>query len=158
MDSILGEMRCLDVLSEWPELTHLANMTWPTANNEQKQRMSRMAASASWGLGQWEQMEEYVRHMPAETSETAFFSAVLQVHKNEFHNAQNLIDKARALIDNDLTAMAGESYSRAYGAMVQVQMLSELEEVIQYKLVPERRDMIKQKWWQRFVSFLTNIH
>ncbi|KAK8760973.1 hypothetical protein V5799_027758, partial [Amblyomma americanum] len=34
-------------------------------------------------------------------------------------------------------------------AMVQVQMLAELEEVIQYKLVPERREAIKQKWWDR---------
>lgn len=33
--------------------------------------------------------------------------------------------------------------------MVNAQMLSELEEVIQYKLVPERRDAIKQMWWDR---------
>ncbi len=52
-------------------------------------------------------------------------------------------------MDTDLTAMAGESYQRAYGAMVNVQMLSELEEVIQYKLVPERREAIKQMWWDR---------
>ena len=38
--------------------------------------------------------------------------------------------------------------------MVNVQMLSELEEVIQYKLVPERRDAIKLMWWNRLkVSF-----
>lgn len=45
--------------------------------------------------------------------------------------------------------MAGESYQRAYGAMVQVQMLAELEEVVQYKLVPERRPIIRQIWWER---------
>jgi len=28
-------------------------------------------------------------------------------------------------------------------------MLSELEEVIQYKLVPERRDIIRETWWER---------
>jgi len=33
--------------------------------------------------------------------------------------------------------------------MVNVQMLSELEEVIQYKLVPERREAIQQMWWDR---------
>ena len=33
--------------------------------------------------------------------------------------------------------------------MVHVQMLSELEEVIQYKLVPERRESIKHMWWDR---------
>lgn len=50
--------------------------------------------------------------------------------------------------------MAGESYDRAYGAMVSVQMLSELEEIIQYKLVPERRDIIKQMWWDRLQVWL----
>ena len=53
------------------------------------------------------------------------------------------------MMDTDLTAMAGESYQRAYGAMVNVQMLSELEEVIQFKLVPERREAIKLMWWDR---------
>ena len=62
---------------------------------------------------------------------------------------EQCIDKARDMMDTDLTAMAGESYQRAYGAMVNVQMLSELEEVIQFKLVPERREAIKLMWWDR---------
>ena len=33
--------------------------------------------------------------------------------------------------------------------MVNVQMLAELEEVIQFKLVPERREIIKEMWWNR---------
>jgi len=45
--------------------------------------------------------------------------------------------------------MAGESYQRAYGAMVSVQMLAELEEVVQYKLIPERRNTIRKMWWDR---------
>lgn len=38
------------------------------------------------------------------------------------------------MLDTELAAMAAESYQRAYGAMVQVQMLSELEEVRSYLL------------------------
>ena len=34
-------------------------------------------------------------------------------------------------------------------AMVNVQMLSELEEIMQFKLVPERREAIKRTWWNR---------
>ena len=58
-------------------------------------------------------------------------------------------------MDTDLTAMAGESYQRAYGAMVNVQMLSELEEVTQFKLVPERREAIKLLWWDRLQVLYT---
>ena len=36
-----------------------------------------------------------------------------------------------------------------FQAMVSVQMLSELEEIIQFKLVPERREAIKRTWWNR---------
>lgn len=37
----------------------------------------------------------------------------------------------------------------SHQAMVSCHMLSELEEVIQYKLVPERREIIRQIWWER---------
>lgn len=56
---------------------------------------------------------------------------------------------AREILDTELTAMAAESYQRAYGAMVSVQMLAELEEVIQYKLKPEKRQIIYKVWWDR---------
>lgn len=45
--------------------------------------------------------------------------------------------------------MAGESYQRAYGAMVSVQLLAELEEVVQFKLIPERRPVLRKLWWDR---------
>lgn len=47
----------------------------------------------------------------------------------QYSVAQDYIDRARDMLDTELAAMAAESYQRAYGAMVQVQMLSELEEV-----------------------------
>lgn len=33
--------------------------------------------------------------------------------------------------------------------MVNVQKLAELEEVVQFKLIPERRKAIAQIWWDR---------
>ncbi|CAN7988199.1 unnamed protein product [Ixodes pacificus] len=77
--------------------------------------MARMASAAAWGLEKWETMEEYVTVIPRETTDSAFHQAVLAVHKENFQVAQQFIDKARDLIDTDLTAMVGESYSRAYG-------------------------------------------
>ncbi|XP_064459506.1 serine/threonine-protein kinase mTOR-like [Ornithodoros turicata] len=149
VELVLGQMRCLEVLGEWDALCHLASDKWDHVEDINKQKMARMASAAAWGLEKWETMEEYVHVIPRDTTDSAFHQAVLAVHKESFQVAQQFIDKARDLIDTDLTAMVGESYSRAYGAMVQVQMLAELEEVIQYKLVPERRDAIKQKWWDR---------
>jgi hypothetical protein len=33
--------------------------------------------------------------------------------------------------------------------MCKVQMLAELEEVVEYKLAPERRSTIRDMWWKR---------
>ena len=47
------------------------------------------------------------------------------------------MDKSRDLLGSELSALVGESYERAYGDMVRVQQLTELEEVIRYhQLIP----------------------
>ncbi|XP_046427062.1 serine/threonine-protein kinase mTOR [Neodiprion fabricii] len=149
VESTLGEMRCLEALGEWGQLHDVATRQWANENDENKQRMSRMAAAAAWGLGQWESMEKYVNFIPEDTQDGAFYRAVLAIHDEQYDVAHELIDSARDLLDTELTAMAGESYQRAYNAMVEVQKLAELEEVIQFKLIPERRATIKSMWWDR---------
>ncbi|XP_063975702.1 serine/threonine-protein kinase mTOR [Diachasmimorpha longicaudata] len=149
VESTLGEMRCLEALGEWGQLHEVATRQWSHQIDETKQRMARMAAAAAWGLGQWESMEKYVGLVPKDSQDGAFYRAVLAIHNDQYNVAHELIDSARDLLDTELTAMAGESYQRAYNAMVEVQKLAELEEVIQWKLVPERRQTIKYMWWQR---------
>ena len=114
-----------------------------------EESIASMAAAASWGLKQWEHMEKYAVLIPKETPQGSFFRAVLSIHKGDFLDAQKWIDSARESLDTELTSMAGESYQRAYSAMVSVQMLAELEEVITYKLVPQRQPFIKRMWWER---------
>lgn len=149
IEAIVGQMRCFEVLSEWDKLYDLAQDTFHESPDSDKQRMARMVVNATWGLNKWDEMINYSQYIPKDSSDSAFYEAVIKIHENDFTKAQFYIDKARQLIDNELTTMAGESYNRAYPAMVQIQLMSELEEVIQYKLVPERREMIKQKWWNR---------
>nr|DBA16552.1 TPA: hypothetical protein GDO54_003933 [Pyxicephalus adspersus] len=146
---ILGRMRCLEALGEWGQLHQQCCENWTNVNEDARAKMARMAAAAAWGLEQWDSMEEYTCLIPRDTHDGAFYRAVLALHQDLYSLAQQCIDKARDMLDAELTAMAGESYSRAYGAMVTCQMLSELEEVIQYKLVPERREIIRQTWWDR---------
>lgn len=145
---VLGRMRCLEALGEWGKL-HQCCENWTNVTEDACAKMARMAAAAAWGLEKWHSMEDYTTLIPSDTHDGSFYRAVLALHQDLFSLAQQCIDKARDMLDAELTAMAGESYSRAYGAMVTCQMLSELEEVIQYKLVPERREIIRQTWWDR---------
>ncbi|XP_065362288.1 serine/threonine-protein kinase mTor [Calliphora vicina] len=149
MESRLGSMRCLESLGEWSQLSRVAKQEWDSFGKEVKCKAGPLAAVAAWGLQDWEAMQEYVRCIPEDTQDGSFYRAVLAVHHDEFELAQRLIDETRDLLDTELTSMAGESYERAYGAMVCVQMLAELEEVIQYKLIPERREPLKCMWWKR---------
>ncbi|VDP43219.1 unnamed protein product [Soboliphyme baturini] len=100
-------------------------------------------------LGLWDAMEEYVRHINVNSLDSCFYNAVLAVHQGRYAAAEKYLEEARDVIDTELTAMAAESYSRAYDTMVIVQMLSEVEETMHYKMMPEKRPLICQMWWKR---------
>ncbi|KAL1494336.1 hypothetical protein ABEB36_009951 [Hypothenemus hampei] len=148
-EACLGQMRCLEALGEWGQLQQVFETKSIILSEDNKQKACRLALASAFGLQNYHSMDRYVKFIPQDTQDGSFYRAILAIHKEQYKLAQDLIDASRDIIDTELTAMAGESYQRAYGAMVQVQMLSELEEVMQYKLVPERRETLKQMWWQR---------
>ncbi|XP_037075764.1 serine/threonine-protein kinase mTOR-like [Pollicipes pollicipes] len=145
----LGQMRCMEALGQWDQLSEVAGSVWPQATQEVRQKMARMAAAASLGTARWQALEPYVQAIPRETQDGAFHRAVLAIKRDQFEEAKQWIDTARDLLDTELTAMVGESYQRAYGSLVGAQMLSELEEIITFKLVKERRASIQTMWWDR---------
>ncbi|XP_060521647.1 serine/threonine-protein kinase mTor [Cylas formicarius] len=151
-EACLGQMRCLEALGEWANLHNVVEHKFDLLTEDHKQKACHLAAASAFGLHNYESMERYVNIIPQDCQDGAFYRAILAIHKEQYRVAQDFIDLTRDMIDTELTAMAGESYQRAYGAMVQVQMLSELEEVMQYKLVPERRETLKQMWWERLQS------
>ncbi|GAV00928.1 TOR [Ramazzottius varieornatus] len=154
---LLGRMRCLEKLGDWQHLHQLAQEKWPTVKDDLRVKMARMASAAAWGLHKWESMEEYVCLVPRDSLDGAFYRAVLALRQDQFDYGQTLIEKARDLLDSDLTAMVGESYSRAYGSMILTQQLAELEEVAQYKLYPERKQTIRETWWKRLMGCQRNV-
>nr|ALE20544.1 mTOR [Leptinotarsa decemlineata] len=148
-EACLGQMRCLEALGEWADLHEVVENKYNLLSDDYQQRACRLAAASAFGIHNWKSMERYVNIIPEDSQDGAFYRAILAIHKEQYRVAQDYIYMTRDMLDTELTAMAGESYQRAYGAMVQVQMLSELEEVMQYKLVPERRQTLKAMWWQR---------
>ncbi len=67
------------------------------------------------------------------------------------HTITQCIDNARDILDTELTALVGESYSRAYGVMVNIQLLSELEEIIHCLQDPDRKQQLQKIWWSRLL-------
>jgi FKBP12-rapamycin complex-associated protein len=113
-DNTLGQLRCLHALGEWDKLSSLAQTMWRTANEDRRNLIAPFGATASWGVNNWEMLEAYLGVMPDQSYDAYFFHAILCLHKNLFAKGQKFIDLARDSIVAELTALAGESYNRAY--------------------------------------------
>ncbi|KAG6820409.1 hypothetical protein H0H93_000916 [Arthromyces matolae] len=151
-DVQIGRMKCLHALGEWDHLAAQVEQTWSSANHEYRREIAPMAAAAAWSLLEWDQMEDYINTMKADSPDRAFYRAILSVHQNQFPKALMHIAKARDLLDPELSSFVGEGYGRSYNVMVRAQMLSELEEIISYKQVadqPERQQTMRKTWMKR---------
>lgn len=156
----IGRMRCFHALGCWEQLSQLAQEKWFGANDETRAIIAPLAAAAAWGLGQWESMQDYVSSMKLDSTDGVFFRAVLAIHRNHYAEAQLNIDKTRDLLDTELKALVGESYSRAYNVVVKVQLLAELNEIILYKKsydMPEKQLVIRKTWMKRLKGCQRNV-
>lgn len=188
LDAALGCMKCYSANGEWSEVLNCAN-EYSIASNSSKGM--RMCAKAAWRLSQWGELENYVsklnNHEQARVSrlaahenatqmveyDGAFYSAVLNIQKEDWSKASLAIDSARRAMDGTLTALMGESYSRSYPSMVQAQILSEMEEIIEFRktaLVAETspfnlssenpdhpRQRLKSVWEKRLAGCRTDV-
>eukprot|EP01061_Rhynchopus_euleeides_P023007 TRINITY_DN3749_c0_g1_i1.p1 TRINITY_DN3749_c0_g1~~TRINITY_DN3749_c0_g1_i1.p1 ORF type:complete len:1300 (+),score=503.39 TRINITY_DN3749_c0_g1_i1:349-3900(+) len=77
-------------------------------------------------------MEQAVKVIEVNDVQTHVFKAALAIQQRRLRDANALILSARKLIQPDVAALASESYSRAYPLVVKLQVLSELEEVVQW--------------------------
>ncbi|VBB33194.1 unnamed protein product, partial [Acanthocheilonema viteae] len=128
-----------------------------TTNATRRQNMAITAARGSWAIEDWETMDYYVKQINENNQDGSFLRAVLAIRNEQYHDAMAYIEKVRDMCDTELTAMASESYERAYGAMTLVQQLTELEEAIEYKMWPDRRIRIAVVWSRRLQGCRPNI-
>jgi len=159
-DITMGKMRCLHALGEWDLLSNLAQEKWSLASIEHKRHIAPLAAAAAWGLGQWELMDNYLEAMKLQSTDRSFFGAILALHQNQFPDALDHIERAREGLDTELSALLGESYTRAYSVVVRVQMLAELEEIITYKKSngdPVKQATMRETWTTRLKGCERNV-
>ena len=160
MDITMGKMRCLHALGEWETLSTLAQEKWNLAPPENKKMIAPLAAAAAWGLEQWELMENYLESFKKNSPDRSFFGAIACIHRDNFAEAMDCVSKARDGLDTELSALLGESYTRAYSVVVRVQMLAELEEIITYKKHwehPEKQLAMREMWKTRLLGCEGNV-
>ncbi|KAK3316631.1 phosphatidylinositol 3-kinase tor2 [Apodospora peruviana] len=158
VDIVMGKMRCFHALGEYDSLATLAGQTWANSGPEIQRRIAPLATTAAWGLGKWDQMDNYLQSMKRFSPDRAFFGAILALHRNQFREAVICIEQAREGLDTELSALVSESYNRAYQQVVRVQMLAELEELIVYKQCgPEKQATLRKTWETRLRGCQRNV-
>lgn len=151
MSSELGELRCLRALGEFEELEAKARKLKDSFRRYEENQVEeynvwmseiqKMGSNASWMLGHWDIMGEFIEvEVPSEASvdvelqdNMSFYKAILAIHRQDFSQAINLIAETRNQLVNGISALLSESYSRAYRAMLSMQVLAEMDEIVEYK-------------------------
>lgn len=90
ISSVMVEAETFDSLYVREELQKVAQTHWTQVGDVGRERMSRMASAAAWGLEQWESMERYVSCIPKDTMDGSFYRAVLAIHNRQFSLAQQV--------------------------------------------------------------------
>lgn len=161
----LGRMRCMHDLGKWDSLSELCLQTWATEKSGPKKvEIATLALSAALNLYRWDMMDTYVDTLSTQSLDGCFYQALLSVYKNRVPQAKTFINEARNVAASELTALMGESYSRAYSVVVRIQQLAELEEISEYmNLNPkveedrERRQHTLQIWKKRIQGADRNV-
>src|SRR5690606_19664907 len=108
----------------------------------------------------------YVQVTSEDTYDGNFLRAVLDIHYCKLDNAEAREEAAYRKLGQEVTSNCGESYSRAYGRIVRVQELAELQELISYLRLEQdgRREEAKQEivrlkllWRQRLQGVQQNV-
>jgi FKBP12-rapamycin complex-associated protein len=105
-------------------------------------------------------MKTFVKHIPKNSYDGSLYNSVLALStdltglsdaeiETRQHATSLLIEQTRDLLDIDLTSMASQSYDRSYQAIIEAQVLAELEEILKYKKMPSKRDWLVDTWWKR---------
>lgn len=74
----------MEALGEWGNLHKVVEERFESFTEENKQKAGRLAAASAWGLHNWESMERYVKVIPRDTQDGAFYRAILAIYKEQY--------------------------------------------------------------------------
>ncbi|KAL5111824.1 Serine/threonine-protein kinase mTOR [Taenia crassiceps] len=149
---ILCRLRCLHSLGQWSQLESMAWERWGQLSEGAREQVAPLATSAAITIGAWGRAAHYTRAFAPADHEGGFYRALLALHDGNYAAALDEVAKSRSILAANLIPLTTEGYQRTYPDLVDAQLLSEVEEVIQYKLVPERRAVLHEAWHHRLLG------
>ena len=148
----LGYMRCLEALGEWDNLAE-ETRTFQTDDDKEKVDSAKLGTFAAWHREDWDTFSKLMAIVPNDSFDGAFYRAAFNVQNQNYSNARKFIKMARRTLESELTMLVPESYNRAYNAIFNAQLLSELEEVMEQKGADRNRQIqIYHMWETRLIG------
>ena len=147
----LGTLRCLHALGEYSELVKGAEILLNDLQSVEihgkedyytwLNEIQKLGANAAWMLGSWENMEYFARFdrfrvdsIDASLEQSgSFYETILAINQRDYIKGSNTINSIRESLADNMSTLLVENYSRANRAMISMQVLAELEEVIEFK-------------------------
>lgn len=160
VEVITGRMRSLYALGKWEELYSLINNKWSLFDKKSRISIAPLATGTSWVLHQWDKIEYFSDILHSSSPDREYYKAVLAIHRNNFTEAESHFVNFRNFLVDSLSSLSTESYSRVYSHVVKAQMITELEEIIEFKKLPydsEYRQQIKKTWNKRLLGVQNNV-
>ncbi|KAJ1957088.1 phosphatidylinositol kinase- protein kinase tor1, partial [Linderina pennispora] len=130
------KLRCLFELSDWERLVPLFQDISP----DRHPSIAHIGANMSWTLGDLAGLEKYTPSLPTAGGERSFSEALVAVLHNRTTDAARAIKLARHELETDFSSHLAESYSRGFTHVFRCQMLTELEEVMEFRTAHSNRE------------------
>ena len=140
-ENTLGRLRCLNETGQWQKVNDLLRETRESCEgNERALRelaLEGKGVSVALDLARWDEFEEWVRYLKPNTFEGCFYRAISMIRQGKedpekLDEAEHFLHEARQCLDLALTARVSEGYPRAYGQIVDAQILVELQEMVSF--------------------------
>lgn len=144
------KIRCLFALADYSAVQEEADQLLNYLSSESKEEaglttvkhtlikgfQADIATYAAWSLLEQDQedVEIWLRVLPEDNIDGTIIRATSYIKANKMLEAHKLLCKLRLRIDPDLIGLSAESYTRAYNLCILLQTITELQNIISYKL------------------------
>ena len=115
------------------------------SDNQLAYKAAVIGARAAWSLSLWSEMETFTSKLPSDSVDANFMKAVLAVHAENYADSEKYIVQTRKQLDKTMTSLLAESYSRSYVPFVMLQQCSELEEIIEFKVLSKQQQATQKQ-------------
>eukprot|EP00658_Telonema_sp_P-2_P048371 TRINITY_DN3679_c0_g1_i10.p1 TRINITY_DN3679_c0_g1~~TRINITY_DN3679_c0_g1_i10.p1 ORF type:complete len:1252 (-),score=299.93 TRINITY_DN3679_c0_g1_i10:212-3967(-) len=154
-ESLLGAVRCWKSLGEVSNILATSPERLGAMNTELLKDMDAHRADAAFLMGEWDAFDEICECEEVVNRLGPITKAAALIRVNKLQSAMHIVTSAKRELFDEFSDAYGDSYVRSYPHLVQIQHLTHLQEVVEYRRsLPDRREELRRLWSKRLKQML----